>query len=168
MALDAVDVVDRKIIDQLRIDGRRSFGEIARYVGLSEASVRQRYHRLLQLGVVQVVGMPNGVELGYHEAHLSIRVRSATVDSVARALAAFPEVRYVGACIGSYDLILDVRCDGHDELTRFLTETVRRVPGVESVETSTVMEILKDEYVWAGFREPVDRPTRPHPGARLG
>jgi len=168
MELDAIDVIDRKIIDQLRIDGRRSFGEIGRYVGLSEGSVRARYKRLLSLGVVQVVGMPNPTKMGWVEAHLSIRVRGATADSVARALAAFPEVKYVGTCIGSFDLIADVRFETSEELGRFLTETVRRVQGIDAIETATVMEMLKDEYVWAGFRDPVNRPTRPHPGSVTG
>jgi Lrp/AsnC family transcriptional regulator for asnA, asnC and gidA len=165
--LEAVDVIDRKIIDQLRIDGRRSFGQIARYVGLSEGSVRQRYNRLLALGVVQVVGMPNTPKLGYTGVHLSIRVRGATVESVARALAAMPEVQYVGACIGSFDLTVDVRCDGPDELTAFLGDRVRSITGIDALETATVLEIIKDEYVWSGFREPTGRPTRPHPSAGI-
>ncbi|TPW78506.1 Lrp/AsnC family transcriptional regulator [Schumannella sp. 10F1B-5-1] len=165
MELDAIDVIDRKIIDQLRLDGRRSFGEIGRYVGLTEGSVRARYKRLLSLGVVQVVGMPNSTRMGWVEAHLSIRVRGATAESVARTLSGFAEVKYVGTCIGSFDLIADVRCETSDDLGRFLTETVRRVQGIEAIETATVMEVLKDEYVWAGFREPINRLTRPHPAA---
>ncbi|WP_368498027.1 Lrp/AsnC family transcriptional regulator [Herbiconiux sp. A18JL235] len=163
MELEAVDVIDRKIIDQLRLDGRRSFGQIARYVGLSEGSVRQRYHRLLSLGVVQVVGMPNSPKMGYVEAHLSIRVRGATVETVARALAALPEVKYVAACIGSYDLSADVRCDDQAQMNAFLTDTVRSITGVDHLETAAVLEVIKDEYVWSGFREPIGRPTRPHP-----
>lgn len=165
MELEAIDVIDRKIIDQLRLDGRRSFGQIARYVGLSEGSVRQRYHRLLSLGVVQVVGMPNSPRLGYVEARLSIRVRGATVETVARALASLTEVRFVGACIGSFDLSVDVRCDDQVQMNTFLTDTVRTITGIDVLETATVLEVIKDEYLWSGFREPIGRPTRPHPAA---
>lgn len=165
MQLEAIDVIDRKIIDQLRLDGRRSFGQIARYVGLSEASVRARYRRLLALGVVQVIGMPNSPLLGYVEVRLSIRVRKATVDAVARALAALTPVKYVGACIGAFDLIVDVRCETQEELRDFLTDTVRTVPGVYVLETTHILEVVKDEYLWSGFREPVGRLTRPHPAA---
>jgi len=163
MDIEAVDVIDRKIIDQLRIDGRRSFGEIGRYVGLSEGSVRARYKRLLGLGIVQVVGMANGTRIGFLEVHLSIRVRGATVASVAGALAEMPEVKYVAACIGSYDLTVDARFDDHPALVGFLTEKIRRVPGIETIETATTLDVVKDTYLWAGFRDPVTRPTRPHP-----
>ncbi|MBT0768032.1 Lrp/AsnC family transcriptional regulator [Kineosporia sp. J2-2] len=165
MDIEAVDMIDRKIIDQLRIDGRRSFGEIGRYVGLSEGSVRSRYKRLLGLGIVQVVGMPNVTKIGLLEVHLSIRVRGATVAAVATALAEMPEVKYVAGCIGSYDLIVDARFDSHPEISAFLSEKIRRVPGIESIDTATTLEVLKDTYLWAGFRDPVTRPTRPHPAS---
>ncbi|HEY1106198.1 MAG TPA: AsnC family protein, partial [Agromyces sp.] len=42
-----LDDVDREIIDQLRVDGRRSFAEIGRRIGFSEPTVRQRYNRLV-------------------------------------------------------------------------------------------------------------------------
>ncbi|WP_205823074.1 MULTISPECIES: Lrp/AsnC family transcriptional regulator [Actinomycetes] len=165
MQLEAIDVIDRKIIDQLRLDGRRSFGQIARYVGLSEASVRQRYKRLLDLGVVQVIGMPNSPKLGLLEVRLSIRVRGTTVDAVAHALSALSPVKYVGACIGAYDLIVDVRCETQTELTAFLTDTLHTIPGIAVVDTTNILEVIKDEYLWSGFRDPVGRLTRPHPSA---
>jgi len=166
--LEAIDVIDRKIIDQLRIDGRRSFGEIGRYVGLSEGSVRARYKRLRDLGVVQVVAMSTASRMGMVEAHLTVRVRGVALESVAKALAAFPEVKYVAASIGASDLIADVRFEDSEALGVFVTDTLRRVHGVLDVETVMTIDVLKDEYVWAGFRDPVDRPTRPHPATGTG
>ena len=168
MSFQAVDDFDRKIIDQLRIDGRRSFGEIGRYVGLSEASVRQRYNRLLDLGIVQVVAMSDAPKLGEVEAHVSVRVRGVTVESVARQLASHPEVKLVGATLGAFDLIVDVRCDDVAHLSTFVHDTARRIRGIESLETSTVLEILKDTYLWEGFREPVTRYVPTPPAARTG
>jgi Lrp/AsnC family transcriptional regulator for asnA, asnC and gidA len=165
MRFQAVDDFDRKIIDQLRIEGRRSFGVIGRYVGLSEASVRQRYHRLLDLGIVQVVAMSDAPRLGEIEAHLSLRVRGVTVSSVARQIASHVEVKYVGATLGAFDLSVDVRCADVSHLSSFVHDTVRRIRGIETLETSTVLEILKDTYLWEGFREPVSRftPTPSNP-----
>lgn len=163
MGLEAIDVIDRKIIDQLRVDGRRSLSEIGRYVGLSEASVRNRYKRLLALGVVQVVGMPNSQRLGQTEVHVFLQVRGTDLETVAATLSAFDEVKFVAACVGRFDLSVDVRCSTAAEMATFLSQTLRRVPGVERVEVETVLEVVKDEYVWAGFRDPVRRGTRPHP-----
>ncbi len=155
-----IDTIDRKIIDQLRIDGRRSFAVIGRNVGLSEPSVRARYRRLSKAGIVQVVGMPDAPKLGEIEVHVAIRIRGVAVATVAKQLVAVPEIKFVASAVGSYDLIADLRCDDVIHLSSILNERVRRVNGVQHVETMTVLEVMKDTYLWAGFREdpaPVDQ-----------
>jgi Lrp/AsnC family transcriptional regulator for asnA, asnC and gidA len=148
-----IDDLDRKIIDQLRVDGRRSFGEIGRIIGLSEPSVRARFRRLNRAGVVQVVGMTDALKLGTIEVHLAVKVQHVPVALVARELSRMAEIRYVASCVGPYDLITDVRCRDVSHLAELLTERVRRVNGVEHAEALTVLEVLKDSYLWAGFRE---------------
>ncbi|AXI78193.1 Lrp/AsnC family transcriptional regulator [Peterkaempfera bronchialis] len=148
-----IDDLDRRIIDQLRVDGRRSFGEIGRSVGLSEASVRARYGRLQRRGVLQVVGMTDARLLGEVEVHLAIRVQRVPLAFVARELSRLAEVRYVASCVGPYDLITDVRCRDLAHLAELLTERVRRINGVEYAEALTVLEVVKDTYLWAGFRD---------------
>jgi DNA-directed RNA polymerase specialized sigma24 family protein len=46
-----LDAIDRQIISQLQIDGRRAYGAIADEVGLSEAAVRRRVQRMRETGV---------------------------------------------------------------------------------------------------------------------
>jgi Lrp/AsnC family transcriptional regulator for asnA, asnC and gidA len=159
--LPNVDGLDRAIIDQLRIDGRRGFGEIGRTVGLSEATVRHRYRRLRRLGVIQVVGMTDAVRVGELEVHLAIRVRGVPVAIVARQLARMSEIKYVAACSGPYDLITDARCSDLQHLSQLLTDRVRRIQGIAHAEALTVLEVLKDSYLWAGFRDAaaVERPV---------
>ncbi|MDH6695860.1 Lrp/AsnC family transcriptional regulator [Streptomyces griseoviridis] len=157
-----IDDLDRQIIDQLRVDGRKSFGEIGRSIGLSEASVRARFQRLKRRGAIQVVGMTDAVRLGEMEVHLAVRVHHIPVALVARELSRMPEIRYVASCVGPYDLILDVRCRDLGHLSELLTERVRRVNGVAHAEALTVLDVVKDSYLWAGFREvPAD------PGQRI-
>ncbi len=155
-----LDSIDRRIIDQLRIDGRRSFAEVGRYVGLSEASTRKRYNRLKELGVVQVVAMQDSTRLGLIEAEIAIRVRNETVASVAWQLARLPEASFVSACVGAYDLFVEVRCNDNAHLGVFLSERVRRIPGITDATTINVLENVKDTFVWTGFREPLDRVKR--------
>lgn len=59
-----VDDTDVAIITALQEDGRRPFTEIARSLGLSEGTVRQRVGRLQRLGIVQIVGVINPSRLG--------------------------------------------------------------------------------------------------------
>ena len=52
-----LDEVSKGIIEQLQEDGRRSYAEIGKAVGLSEAAVRQRVQKLTESGVMQVVAV---------------------------------------------------------------------------------------------------------------
>ena len=45
-----LDDVSKKIIEQLQGDGRRSYADIGKAVGLSEAAVRQRVQKLTDSG----------------------------------------------------------------------------------------------------------------------
>ena len=60
-----LDDVSKAIIEQLQQDGRRSYAEIGKAVGLSEAAVRQRVQKLQDAGVMQVVAVTDPLKLGF-------------------------------------------------------------------------------------------------------
>jgi len=49
-----LDDVSKAIIEQLQFDGRRSYAEIGKVVGLSEAAVRQRVQKLTETGPAEI------------------------------------------------------------------------------------------------------------------
>ena len=52
-----VDDIDLKIIRFLNEDGRTPFTQIAKRLGVSTGMIRQRYQRLVQDGVLQIVAV---------------------------------------------------------------------------------------------------------------
>lgn len=149
-----LDDVDREIIDQLRVDGRRSFSEIGRRIGFSEPTVRQRYNRLVSLGVIYVAGMYDETKIGGIAAHVGIRVSEVPVAKVADQLADHPQIKYVACTLGYYDIILDIVAPDAQSLGKIVLQDLRRVRGISDLETLTVLEVRKDTYLWQGFREP--------------
>lgn len=145
------DEVDRRILDQLRVDGRMPFTEIAKKVSISEASVRNRYQRLRDRGVVQVVAMPDPILLGALESHLALQVRGVPLHDVATALMAIPEVRFVASGLGSYDLVVALQTRSSRGMAEMVIDRIRRLKGIETVDALTVHEIVKDSYLWEGF-----------------
>ncbi|MBX9718073.1 MAG: AsnC family transcriptional regulator, partial [Microbacteriaceae bacterium] len=61
-----LDDVSKAIVEQLQTDGRRSYAEIGKAVGLSEAAVRQRVQKLTDAGVMQVVAVTDPMQLGFY------------------------------------------------------------------------------------------------------
>src|SRR5437763_11926553 len=71
------DDLSKEIIEQLQQDGRRSYAAIGKAVGLSEAAVRQRVQRLLDSGVMQIVGVTDPLMLGFsRQAMIAISARA--------------------------------------------------------------------------------------------
>jgi Lrp/AsnC family transcriptional regulator for asnA, asnC and gidA len=94
---DELTPLDKRIIEHLQADGRRPFTQIATDLGVSEAAVRARTNRLIERGIVQIVGVADPGKLGFQQALIGIRCEPGRLVAVAEALAALPEVDYVRA-----------------------------------------------------------------------
>ena len=143
-----LDDVAKRIIELLQEDGRQSYAAIAKAVGLSEAAVRQRVQRLIESGVVQIVAVTDPMMLGFRRnAMVALKVEG-DVRTAAHDIAAIPEVSYVVAVTGSFDLIMEVVCEDDDHLLALLNDKVRTIPGVQTTETFTYLRLFKQTYAW--------------------
>ena len=144
----ALDDVSKGIIEQLQEDGRRSYAEIGKAVGLSEAAVRQRVQKLTDAGVMQVVAVTDPMQLGfYRQAMIGIRVTGDTTR-VAAELADIPAVDYVVLTAGSFDVLAEVVCESDDDLIELLNHRIRAIEGVLSTETFVYLKLQKQFYNW--------------------
>ncbi|MDQ0743631.1 Lrp/AsnC family transcriptional regulator for asnA, asnC and gidA [Clavibacter sp. B3I6] len=136
-----VDAISRSIVDQLREDGRRSYAEIGKAVGLSEAAVRQRVQKLTDAGVIRIVALTDPQQLGLtRQAMIGVTV-SGDVRVVADALAAIPAVDYVVMTAGTFDLLAEVVCEDDEELVELLNARIRGLEGVVSTETFVYLKV---------------------------
>jgi Lrp/AsnC family transcriptional regulator for asnA, asnC and gidA len=143
-----LDAVSKAIIEQLQSDGRRSYAEIGKAVGLSEAAVRQRVQKLTESGVMQVVAVTDPMQLGfYRQAMVGIRVAGDTT-TVADEIAKLAAVDYVVLTAGSFDLLVEVVCENDDDLIALLNQQIRGIAGVQSTETFVYLKLVKQFYNW--------------------
>jgi len=143
-----LDDVSKAIIEQLQADGRRSYAEIGKAVGLSEAAVRQRVQKLNDSGVMQVVAVTDPMQLGfYRQAMIGIRVAGDTTK-VAEALGRISAVDYVVLTAGSFDMLAEVVCENDDDLINLLNKEIRAIEGVQSTETFVYLKLIKQFYNW--------------------
>lgn len=145
----SIDEIDRAIIAELQADGRRPYTEIARTVGLAEATVRQRIRRLERKGVIQVVAVVAPLRLGLRRVLIGVRVRGRTLADVEAQLRVLPEVDYVAVTTGSYDLVLMAACLDEEAVAELVTERIRAIPGVDSLDVVTILRETKDAYRYA-------------------
>jgi Lrp/AsnC family transcriptional regulator for asnA, asnC and gidA len=143
-----LDDISKAIIEQLQVDGRRSYAAIGKAVGLSEAAVRQRVQRLTEAGVMQVVAVTDPLELGFaRQAMIGIKAEGA-LEPIADELAKMDEIEYVVITAGSFDLLAEVLCESDEHLLRVLSDRVRAIKGVKVVETFVYLKLVKQTYSW--------------------
>jgi len=145
-----VDELDRGIIEALQENGRESFRRIASLLGVSEATVRARYARLTNEGILQVVAVTNPLGLGFDQALIGVKTSGAP-DTVADEIARWPEADYVVVTAGQFDLVVEVVTADRRELLD-LTNRMRALDGVVTTETFFYLEMWKQLYDW-GTRE---------------
>ncbi len=143
-----LDSVSKAIIEQLQADGRRSYAEIGKAVGLSEAAVRQRVQKLTDSGVMQVVAVTDPMQLGfYRQAMVGIKV-AGDATAVVDRLYNIAAVDYLVLTAGSFDILAEIICENDDELIDLLNKEIRSIPGVQSTETFVYLKLQKQFYNW--------------------
>jgi Lrp/AsnC family transcriptional regulator for asnA, asnC and gidA len=148
MTEPVLDDINKRIIELLQQDGRLSYAALATEVGLSEAAVRQRFQRLLDSGVMQIVAVTDPLRLGFaRQVMVGLRVEG-DLRPIADALAAVPEIDYVVICAGGYDILAELVCTDDEDLLRLLNDTIRTIPGVRSTETFVYLKLAKQTYTW--------------------
>lgn len=144
----SLDDVSKQIIEQLQQDGRRSYAAIGKEVGLSEAAVRQRVARLLETGVMQIVGVTDPLELGFaRQAMIGVKV-TGPIEPVADRLAELDAVDYVVVTAGTFDILVEVVASNDEDLLDIISGDIRSVDGVETTETFMYLSLRKQTYAW--------------------
>ena len=143
-----LDEVSKKIIEQLQKDGRKSYAEIGKVVGLSEAAVRQRVQKLTESGVMQIVAVTDPLRLGFsRQAMIGIKC-TGDVSEIAETLSQISSIDYVVLTAGSFDIMVEVVCEDDDHLISLLNQRIRNIPGVVSSETFVYLKLRKQLYNW--------------------
>ncbi|HHT91127.1 MAG: Lrp/AsnC family transcriptional regulator [Bacillota bacterium] len=144
-----LDEFDREIIRLLQEDGRMPFLTIANQLGLAEGTVRRRAGKLLDEGLLRIVGIADPFKVGLQTvAVVGLKVDRGKIQPIATALSVMNEVRYVALSTGNYDLVIEVVVASNDELLTFLVDTLRQIPGINNTGTSVVLKVAKEDLAW--------------------
>ncbi|HVU77704.1 MAG TPA: Lrp/AsnC family transcriptional regulator [Gaiellaceae bacterium] len=143
----SLDEVDRGIIEALQDNGRASFRGVATQIGVAEATVRSRYARLVDDGILQVTGVTNPLGLGF-DAMAMIGVNTTgSPEPVADEISGWEESSYVVVTAGRFDVLVEVVCVDRHHLLE-LTSRARAIDNVISTETFLYLQLAKQVFAW--------------------
>lgn len=144
------DKVDIKIVNLLLEDGRMPASEVARRLGdISERAVRYRIDRMVNEAVIRISAVAKPQAFGLTTiADVWMEVESDRILEVAKQMAEFDNVSYVACGIGQSDVSIQIVAKDTAEIYQFVTEVIRKIPGVRKTTSSIVPLIIKDVYQW--------------------
>ena len=157
MSKSKIDEVDRKILEHLAQDGRRSNREIAQELGLGEGTVRGRIKRMQENNIIKIQALTSfaGPEPPVM-AYIGVRADLSRVEQAARAIADMDVVRFVATMMGRYDILVITLVRDGGELVRLVNEEIMTLPGVKHADTTLAVKGLKYDYRWGrivGFND---------------
>jgi len=133
-----MDNTDKAIIEILKKDGRATYSNIGKRIGLSEGAVRKRIKTLSNSGAIKrftvKVGLTEGAEA---IALLSVDPSLPTSD-VSKALKKLSNVETVYEITGQYDIAVIISGFNITEVNECL-EKIRRLKGVANTNTMIIL-----------------------------
>ena len=141
--------IDKNILRILQDDGRITYAELARQVGLTTTPCIERVRRLERNGYIthySTVVDPEQLDAGLI-VFVQIRLDRTSKDTFAmfkEAVLELPEVQECYLVSGSFDYLIKARLADMTEYRIFLEESLLSVPAVKESTSVVVMEALKE------------------------
>lgn len=158
---DPLDELDNQIIQNLRTDARRSNVDLAKQLGVSEGTVRNRVRRLISRGYMSVVAMTRLHKLGYDtDVLMQVTTEAGRQQEVAEQLSMLAATRYVAITTGAFDISVGAVFRNNRELYDFLTDDVAKISGITRTQTSHVLRTLKRVHDWIIYEPEEDDPQQ--------
>lgn len=147
----SLDVLDMKIIKCLTEDGRSTYRNIAEDAGVSEATIKNRIDKLIEIGVIKKFT----VMLDYHKlgraikSFIGIKVQPTKLQEIVEHMSKHPDVHVLYRTSGDVDLLFEVIFERMEDLNEFLEKEL----AVEGI-LGTVVTIVIGPYKrcpWTGL-----------------
>ena len=144
-----LDIIDRKILDELQDNGRLSIVELANRVNLTKTPCSERVKRLEREGVIRnYCALVDASKIGMDHVtivHISLtQVIDNTLEDFNAAVMSIPEIQTCMMIAGQFDYMLKVRTRDIAHYREILGEKISKLPGVLQTHSFAVMQTLKD------------------------
>jgi len=140
-----MDKIDREIMRLLEEDARMSFAQLGARVGLSKTPCWQRVRELQRQGLIRGYRTElDAHSLGLHvHAFVHVTINAAQHAQFEEAAASHPCVLQCFTTAGQADYLMHVLVGDVAQLDELLRLQIRRMPGVQRLETTVCMKTIK-------------------------
>lgn len=145
---NTIDPVDSQIVRLLQKNGRLPNTEIAKAVGISESTVRNRLNRLISDGCVSITAIGNPSRLGFDViGNLVLTIDQRKTEHVIEELNQIRNLWYITHTVGAFDFFIEFSVRSLEELDRLLSR-IQSIEGILEVRTSLIRKGIRASYGW--------------------
>ncbi len=135
--------IDYKIIRLLQKNGRIPNTEIAKTLGISEATVRNRLQALIRDEHIQILAIVNPIKLkSGMVGNIRIKAENKKLEQVGEALFDIDELWYISQMVGRDDFDAEYYVSSQGDFGR-LIERIKNIDGIVHVETALITRYVK-------------------------
>jgi DNA-binding Lrp family transcriptional regulator len=134
-----LDILDRQVIDVLKVAPRAPFSRIATALGVSDQTVARRYQKLRRDAGFRVIGLPNHVTLGWDTWAIRLHSAPDATAAIASALARRPDTSWVTINSGGTEIVCIARAARTADRDTLLLQKLPKTPRLVSVTAHCVM-----------------------------
>ena len=135
--------IDYKIIRLLQKNGRIPNTEIAKKLGISEATVRNRLQALIREERIQILAVVNPYKLKSGIlGNLRVKADKKQIEEVGNELGKLDELWYIAQLVGTADFDAEYYVSSQQEFGA-LVDKINAIEGIVSTETSLLVRFIK-------------------------
>lgn len=144
------DAIDRRILEELQRAGRMTNLELAEKVGVSPTPCLRRVRQLESAGVIKgYVAQLDRERVGLGlTVFIAVRLAShsdSATKAFRRSVAGMAEVTACYVTSGEHDFLLHVVVPNLAEYRRFVLERLIKLPDVRDIQSSFVIDTVKED-----------------------
>lgn len=135
--------IDYKIIRLLQKNGRIPNTEIAKKLGISEATVRNRLQTMIREERIQILAVVNPYKLKSGIlGNLRVKADKNQIDKVGNELSKLDELWYIAQLVGTADFDTEYYVSSQQKFGA-LVDKINKIEGIIAIETSLLVRFIK-------------------------
>ncbi|MFH1750394.1 MAG: Lrp/AsnC family transcriptional regulator [Candidatus Micrarchaeota archaeon] len=140
-----MDELDVKLVKLLQANAKQKHNALAKELGVSEGTVRNRIARLEKDKIIhQYTALVDPKMLGYNAvAYIGIGLEPLKFLSVLESLLKIDDIHSVSTCTGEHTIIFEIWKRDAEEMAKFINERISTIPGISKISTNIVVEQMR-------------------------
>ena len=143
-----IDHIDALIINALIVDGRKSFRQIGKEIGVSTPTVNDHYKKLIRFGIIKSISPIFDLEKIQNliSAIVFIKISNPVLTlQIAKEISTLDDVTSVQMTTGEFNLIVKVIGDTPQDIEEFIRNKITKFDGIDLLNFQIITRTIKED-----------------------